>query len=78
MPSLHDFDVKLPIFTLYGEREYKETIFYFFNIYQIQSLEFNSRRIRPRWSKSYGVLNSARFIFDVFAAAVVVGMPAYG
>ena len=32
LPSLHDFDVKLPNFTLYGEREYKETIFYFFNI----------------------------------------------
>ena len=32
LPSSHDYDVKLPIFTLYGEREYKETIFYFFNI----------------------------------------------
>ena len=51
LPSLHDYDVKLPNFTLCGEHEYTRkrfSIFYMhiFNRYSI--LEFDSRRIRHR------------------------------
>ena len=31
LPSLHDYDVKLPNFTFFGGREHKTTTFYFFS-----------------------------------------------
>jgi len=43
---LYDFDVKLPSFTFYVEREIETTIFVFFFFRLSRPLEFNARKIR--------------------------------
>ena len=45
LPSLHDYDVKMPDFTFYGGREHKTTIFFFFCELRYSLLEFNSLKI---------------------------------
>ena len=44
LPSLHDYDVKLPHFTFFGGREHKTSTFFPELRYKL-SLEFNSRKI---------------------------------
>ena len=43
LPSLHDYDVKLPHFTFFGGREHKTSTFFPERRYKL--LEFNSRKI---------------------------------
>ena len=46
LPFLHDYDVKMPNFTFYGERKQATTKFYFsFWTWIYSPFEFNSRRI---------------------------------
>ena len=74
LPSLHDYDVKLPHFTFCGGREHKTSTFFPEHRYKI-SLEFNSRKICQhltnwtRWNKrdkfclSSLVINIQRTLF---------------
>ena len=42
LPSLLDYDVKLPNFAFYGGPKHKRTIFFFFCELRYSALEFNS------------------------------------
>ena len=80
LPSLHDYNVKVPHFTFCQVRELKTTTFFFFSWTLIQSLEFNSRKnISSIWRiKQDGIsaikFEAARihFLRDVFVALAVV------
>ena len=50
LPSLHDYDVKMPNFTFCGECEHKTTLFSFPEL-QYSLLEFNSRRKLPTFDE---------------------------
>ena len=45
LPSLLDYDVKLPNFAFYGGPKHKRTIFFFFCELRYSALEFNSWKI---------------------------------
>ena len=65
LPSLHDYDVKLPNFTYCGGREHKTVTFFFFPELRYCPLEFNSRKNCQhltnwtRWNKRDKVWSSA-------------------
>ena len=47
LPSLQDYNVKLPIFTFCGGREHNITVFFSFSELRYRApLEFSSRKIR--------------------------------
>ena len=53
LPSLFDYDVKLPNFTFCGGREHKATTFFFFSWTPSSLLEFNSTKKVPAFDDLY-------------------------
>ena len=51
LPSLHDYDVKMPHFTFCGGRERKTTTFFFFSSSSIQSFRIQLQKKLPRFDK---------------------------
>ena len=69
LPSLHDYDVKMPNFTLCGEREHMTTTLFSFAELWYSLVEFNSRKNCQhltnwtRWNKRDKVWKSATVLF---------------
>ena len=69
LPSVRDYDVKLPNFTFFGGREHKTTSFYFFSWTLMQSfriqLKKNCQHLTKwtRYNKRDKVWNSANSLF---------------
>ena len=82
LPSLHDYDVKIPNFMFYGGREHKTTTFFFFSWTSIQFFRIHLQRKLPTFDKlnaiGHGIsaikFEAARlhFLSDVFVAVTVV------
>ena len=51
LPSLHDYDVKMPIFTFCGRREYKKRLSFSFPELRFSLSEFNSRKNLPTFDE---------------------------
>ena len=70
LPSLHGYDVKMPIFTFCGEREHNTTTFFLFSRPLISLLEFNPRKNGQhltnwtRWNERDKVWSSATSLFN--------------
>ena len=66
LPLVHDYDVKMPNFTFFGECEHKRTTFFFFSWNSRQSLKIQLQKIyqnltnRTRWNKCDIVWNCAK------------------
>ena len=80
LPSLHDYDVKMPNFTFCGGREHKATTFFFFFSTSIQSFRIqlqkkNAKIWRIEWDRISEIKFEARrlhFLSDVLVAVGVV------
>ena len=60
LPSMHDFDVKLPHFTFYGGRkDRRQRSFFSLSEIGYGSQEFNDRRVRPCLTKRGSCYNQA-------------------
>ena len=73
LPSLHDYDVKMPhIFTFYGRREHNTMTFFFFSWTSIQSLRIQLQRKLPtlilinwtRWNMRDKVWSRVTLLFE--------------
>ena len=70
LPSLHGYDVKMPIFTFCGGREHNTTTFFLFSWPSISLLEFNPRKNGQyltnwtRWNERDKVWSSATSLFN--------------
>ena len=51
LPSLHDYDLKVPNFTFYGEREHKIITFFFFSSTSIQTFKLQRQKKSPTFDK---------------------------
>ena len=61
LPSLHDYDMEIPILTVCGGRELKATTFFSFSGLSYSHLEFNSRKNcqhnQPLYNEALGITN---------------------
>ena len=80
LPSLQDYNVKIPNFTFCGGRKHKTTTFFFFSRTLIQSLRIQLRKkIANIWRTERDGISAIKlegallhFLSDVFLAVVVV------
>ena len=83
LPSLHDYDVKMPNFTFFGGREHKTTTFFFFSRPLMQYFRIQLQKHLPTFDEMNEMerdgisaikFEAARlhFLSDVFVAVVVV------
>ena len=51
LPSLHDYDVKMPNFTFFGGREHKTTTFFFFSRTLMQYFRIQLQKYLPTFDE---------------------------
>ena len=79
LPLVHDYDVKMPNFTFFGECEHKRTTFFFFSWNLSQSLKIQLQKIyqnltnRTRWNKRDIVWTYDSSLFKSKLAIISIG-----
>ena len=80
LPTLHEYDAKMPIFTFCGGREHNTTTFFFFSWTPVHGpLEFSPGKTANNWRIEGEGISATKFeavqrylLTDVFVAVAVV------